>query len=41
MWRGGSFLATALASRSAFRAKTTVDVRHLTFGFRVAATAGK
>ncbi|HWT00283.1 MAG TPA: bifunctional serine/threonine-protein kinase/formylglycine-generating enzyme family protein [Pyrinomonadaceae bacterium] len=39
--RGGSFLATALASRSAFRAKITTDVRHPTFGFRVAASAGK
>lgn len=39
--RGGSFLATALASRSAFRTKTNLDVRHSTFGFRVAATAGK
>ncbi|HYG79144.1 MAG TPA: formylglycine-generating enzyme family protein, partial [Pyrinomonadaceae bacterium] len=41
LWRGGSFLATALASRSAFRAKTSADVRHLTFGIRVAASAEK
>ena len=39
--RGGSFLATALASRSAFRTRTNLDMRHSTFGFRVAATVGK
>ena len=39
--RGGSFLATALASRSAFRPKTNLDQRHVTFGLRVASSAGK
>ncbi len=39
--RGGSFLATALASRAAFRPKTNLDQRHVTFGLRVAATVGK
>ncbi len=39
--RGGSFLATAVASRSAFRSKTHHEVTHGTFGLRVAATTGK
>ncbi|HKQ51396.1 MAG TPA: bifunctional serine/threonine-protein kinase/formylglycine-generating enzyme family protein, partial [Pyrinomonadaceae bacterium] len=39
--RGGSFLATAPASRSAFRGKTNLDQRHVTFGLRVASSAGK
>jgi formylglycine-generating enzyme required for sulfatase activity len=39
--RGGSFLATALASRSAFRPRTNLDLRHSTVGLRVAASAEK
>lgn len=39
--RGGSFLATSLASRSAFRPRTNLDLRHSTAGLRVAASVGK